>query len=127
MTKKNSKSLLDSVETLVGANAVFEGNIKTDRTIRIDGKIVGNIETTAGVLVGAEALIEGNINAEIVMVGGTVKGNIKAPEGIEILPKAKMLGDISTNILTIAEGAFFEGKSQMFKSDDNDKSGEETK
>jgi cytoskeletal protein CcmA (bactofilin family) len=127
MTKKSSKSLLDSVETLVGANAVFEGSIKTDKTVRVDGKILGNIESTAGVLVGAEALIEGNINAEIVMIGGTVKGNITAPEGIEILPKAKMIGDIKTNILTIAEGAFFEGKSQMFKTGDNNGSGEETK
>lgn len=119
MTKKSSKSLLDSVETLIGANASFEGNIKTDRTIRIDGKITGNIETTAGVLVGSEAVIEGNITAEIIMLGGTVKGNITAQDGIEILPKAKMLGDIKTNILTIAEGAYFEGKSQMFKSNEN--------
>jgi cytoskeletal protein CcmA (bactofilin family) len=125
MTKKSSKSLLDSVETLIGVNAFFEGSLKTDKTIRIDGKIKGNIETTAGVLVGADAIIEGNISAEIVMIGGTVKGNITAPEGIEILPKAKMLGDIKTNILTIAEGAFFEGQSLMFK--DNPSNGEEQK
>ncbi|MCL2143975.1 MAG: polymer-forming cytoskeletal protein [Endomicrobia bacterium] len=121
MTKKNSKSLLDSVETLIGTNAMVEGDIKTDRTVRIDGKIKGNIETTAGVLIGADAVIEGNIKAEIVMIGGTIKGNVTAPEGIEILPKAKMLGDIKTNILTIAEGAAFEGKSELFKN------GEETK
>ena len=124
MTKKNSKSLLDSVETIIGVNLLVEGILKTDRTIRVDGKIKGNIETTAGVLIGADALIEGNIKAEIVMLGGTVKGNIVAPEGIEILPKAKMYGDIKTNILTIAEGAVFEGKSEMFTKDSD---GEETK
>ena len=123
MTKKSSKSLLDSVETLIGANMLIVGNLKTDRTIRIDGKLKGNIETTAGVLIGADALIEGNIKAEIVMLGGTVKGSILAPEGIEILQKAKMLGDIKTNILTIAEGAVFEGKSELFKNSN----GEETK
>lgn len=125
MTKKSSKSLLDSVETLIGANATFEGNLKTDKTVRIDGKVVGDIETTAGVLVGADAVIEGNIAAEIVMLGGTVKGNISAPEGIEILPKARMLGDLKTNILTIAEGAYFEGKSLMIK--DNLINGEDKK
>lgn len=126
MTKKSSKSLLDSVETLVGTNATFEGNIKTDKTIRVDGKILGNIETTAGVLVGADAVIEGDIKAEIVMLGGTVRGNISAPEGIEILPKARMFGDIKTNILTIAEGAYFEGRSHMFK-EENSTNGEEQK
>jgi Integral membrane protein CcmA involved in cell shape determination len=129
MTKKNSKSLLEAVETLIGANAVFEGNLKTDGTIRIDGKFIGNVEQAAGVLIGAEAVIEGNINAEIVMLGGTVKGNITATDGIEILPKAKMVGDIKTNILTIAEGAFFEGKSLMITSEHekNDKNGEAKK
>ncbi|MCL1973058.1 MAG: polymer-forming cytoskeletal protein [Endomicrobia bacterium] len=120
MTKKSSKSLLDSVETLIGAGMLIVGNLKTDRTIRIDGKIKGNIETTAGVLIGADALIEGNIKAEIVMLGGTVKGSIVAPEGIEILQKAKMLGDIKTNILTIAEGAVFEGKSELFKNNNGE-------
>lgn len=120
MTKKNSKSLLDAVETLIGVNAVFEGTIKTDKTIRIDGKFIGNVDKSLGVLVGADAEIQGNITAEVVMVGGTVKGNINASETIEILPKAKVIGDIKTNILTIAEGAYFEGKSSMLVlSEDN--------
>ena len=104
MTKKNSKSLLDAVETLIGTNAVFEGTLKTDKTIRIDGNFTGDIEAL-GVLIGADAKIEGNIKAEIVMIGGTVKGNIISADTVEILPKAKVLGDITTNMLTIAEGA----------------------
>ena len=112
MTKKNSKSLLDAVETLIVTNAVFEGTLKTDKTIRIHGNFTGDIEAL-GVLIGADAKIEGNIKAEIVMIGGTVKGNIISADTVEILPKAKVLGDITTNMLTIAEGALFEGKSSM--------------
>lgn len=126
MMKKNSKDLHENIETLIGPNAFFEGNIKTDRGIKIDGKFSGKIDSSAGVFIGAEAVIEGDISAELVIVGGTVHGNIKAPTGIEIMTKAKMYGDLETNILTIAEGAFFEGKSQMFKSEDN-KSGEKAK
>ena len=126
MTKKNSKNLLEDLETLIGANALFEGNIKTERGIRIDGKFSGNIETTSGVIVGPTALIEGDISAEVVLVEGTVKGNITAPAGIEIISTAKMFGDIKTNILTITEGAFFEGKSLMFKANEG-KNGEESK
>ena len=113
MTKKNSKELLEAVETLIGCGAVFEGSLATDKTVRVDGKLVGNISKASGVIIGTEAVIEGNIEAEIVTVGGSVKGNITAPNGIEILPKAKVYGDVKTNILTVAEGAFFEGKSSM--------------
>ena len=119
MMKKDSKNLHENIETLIGPNAFFEGNIKTDKGIKIDGKLSGKIETTAGVFVGEDAVIEGDIEAELVIIGGTVKGNVKAPGGIEIMTKAKMHGDIETNILTIAEGAFFEGKSQMYKKNNN--------
>ncbi len=113
MTKKSSKNLLEAVDTIIGQDVFIKGTINTDKTVRIDGHFVGNVEKALGVLVGAQAVIEGNITAEAVMVAGTVKGNITAGESIEILPKAKVNGDIKTGILTISEGAFFEGKSLM--------------
>jgi cytoskeletal protein CcmA (bactofilin family) len=42
-----------------------------------------------------------------------VQGNVDASETIEMMPKAKVVGDIKTNILTITEGAYFDGKSSM--------------
>jgi cytoskeletal protein CcmA (bactofilin family) len=112
MFKKKSKNLLDAVETLVGRNAVLEGTIKTDKVMRIDGKIKGDIDAS-GVLIGTEAEVIGDINTKIIVVCGLVEGNINASETIEIMPKAKVVGDIKTNILTIAEGAYFDGKSSM--------------
>ena len=116
MTKKNSKSLLDAVETLVGQDSVFEGNLKTEKALRVDGKFNGNIEAL-GVLIGADARIKGNVTAKVIMVGGTVIGNLTAEEYIEILSSAKVTGDIATNLLTIAEGALFEGNSSMLKNE----------
>ncbi|MDR3112311.1 MAG: polymer-forming cytoskeletal protein [Elusimicrobiota bacterium] len=117
MTKKSTKNLLETVETIIGQNAVFEGNIKTDKVVRIDGKLMGNVEA-AGILIGADAQIVGDISTDVIMIGGKVKANISAKEYIEILPTAVVVGDIKTNILTIAEGAHFDGKSSMTVSDD---------
>jgi cytoskeletal protein CcmA (bactofilin family) len=113
MTKKNSKSLLEAVETLIGENALFEGNLSTDKPVRIDGKFKGNIVKAFGVIIGEKAFIEGDISAQAVEVNGTVKGNIMASEYIEFSTTAKVHGDIKTNILSIAEGAQFEGNSSM--------------
>jgi cytoskeletal protein CcmA (bactofilin family) len=117
MSKKSSKSLLDAVETVVGNSAVFEGEVKTEKVIRIDGKFVGNIEA-AGIMIGTEGQVIGNINTIVIMIGGYVKGNISARESIEILPKARVEGDIITDLLTIVEGAYFEGKSSKIKTDE---------
>jgi len=118
MTKKNSKSLLEAVETLIGENASFTGNLSTDKPVRIDGKFKGNVDAL-GVIIGEKALIEGDISAQAVEVNGTVKGNITASENIDLLPTAKVSGDIKTNILSIAEGAFFEGTSSMLAQTEN--------
>jgi cytoskeletal protein CcmA (bactofilin family) len=112
MLKKKEKNLLDEVETLIGRNTVFEGTIKTDKVIRIDGKVSGNIYA-GGIIIGETAEITGDIEGNVILAGGTVKGNINATETIEVLPSAKIFGDIKTNALAIAEGAQFYGKSSM--------------
>jgi cytoskeletal protein CcmA (bactofilin family) len=110
MSKKDSKSLLDAVETVIGASAIFKGDIQTEKVIRIDGKFTGNIKAS-GVMIGEEGYVIGDIDTIVFMVAGHVKGNIKATDSIEILPKARVEGDITTDLLTIVEGATFEGKS----------------
>ncbi|MDR3049238.1 MAG: polymer-forming cytoskeletal protein [Elusimicrobiota bacterium] len=117
MSKKSSKNLLDAVETVIGSSATFEGEIKTEKVLRIDGKFIGNIDA-AGVMIGAEGQVVGNINTVVIMVGGYVKGNIIAKESIEMLPKSRVEGDITTDLLTIVEGAYFEGKSSKVKTDE---------
>ncbi len=122
MFKKRSKNLFDAVETLIGRNAVLEGTIKTGKVVRIDGKIKGDIDAL-GVLIGTEAEVVGDINTKAIVVYGLVEGNINASETIEIMPKAKVVGDIKTNILTIAEGAYFDGKSSMITKKIDDRAG----
>jgi cytoskeletal protein CcmA (bactofilin family) len=60
MLKKKAKNLLDEVETLIGRNAAFEGTIKTDKVMRIDGKVFGNIYA-GGIIIGETAEITGDI------------------------------------------------------------------
>jgi len=104
------------IETIVGASTEIEGNLKISESLRIDGKIKGEI-TAQGVIVGELGAVLGDINANTVTVGGKVKGNISASMSLEILPNGHVLGDIRTNKLIIADGATFEGNCQMLKQD----------
>ena len=42
-----------------------------------------------------------------------VTGNVTAHQSLEILPKAQVYGDIHTALLSIGEGAVFEGNCVM--------------
>jgi cytoskeletal protein CcmA (bactofilin family) len=117
---KKSKKYLDSVETWIGLDTTFKGNIISNKAVRIDGKMVGNIEKSEGVVIGESAEIKGNITAKYIVIGGRIEGNIIATEGIELLDKSVVIGNIQTTILSISEGAFFEGKSTMIKQQEDD-------
>lgn len=102
------------IETVVGANTDLEGNIRTTESLRIDGRIKGEISADC-VVVGDAGVILGDVTANKVTVGGKVKGNISATVSLELLPKGQILGDIRTSKLIISDGATFEGNCQMIK------------
>jgi cytoskeletal protein CcmA (bactofilin family) len=108
MFNKNTEKL----ESFVGANSSFKGEISTKGTLKIDGLIEGNISAD-WVVVGEKASIKGDIQGRGVIVGGRVDGNIRAKEIVELRNKACVNGEIVTSKLTILEGAVFEGRSSM--------------
>ena len=112
MFTKNTEKL----ESLIGANSKFKGDIDTKGTLRIDGSMEGNVNAD-WVILGEKACLKGDVTARGIIVGGRVDGNLKAKEIVEIKAKGKVSGDISTNKLTIIEGGMFDGKSTMQKSE----------
>lgn len=110
MFNKNSEKL----ESFVGTNTHFKGDITTKGTLRIDGSLVGNIETD-WLILGEKAHLKGDIKAKGIIVGGCIEGNIKADEIIEIRAKGQIIGEIITSKLSMAEGAIFDGHSSMHR------------
>ena len=101
------------LETIIGPDTLCQGTIRTKGVVRIDGKLEGGVLEAANVIVGDEGQIQGDINTKKAIIGGTIKGNITATENLEIMGNAQVLGDIHTALLSIAEGAVFEGHCVM--------------
>ena len=110
MFTKNTEKL----ESLIGANSNFKGDINTKGTLRIDGSMEGNVNAD-WVILGEKACMKGDVTARGIIVGGRVDGNLRAKEIVEIKSKGQVSGDISTNKLTIIEGGMFDGRSSMHK------------
>ena len=104
----------EKLESLVGVDSTFKGNICTKGTIRIDGTVEGNIEAD-WVILGEKSHVSGDITARGVVVGGKVKGNLALREICEIRSKGEISGELSTAKLVIAEGGIFDGRSAMRK------------
>ncbi len=100
-------------QTVLSKGAVFEGTITSQDSIRIDGKVTGEIRSEATIEVGSSGEINGNLTAKNVITAGRVKGGIKAEEKVELKGTSKLDGDLVTVRLVIEDGAQFEGMCSM--------------
>jgi cytoskeletal protein CcmA (bactofilin family) len=101
------------IENVFGPSASFNGHLKAEGNVRVDGHFDGCIETRGNVIVGEAAKVSADIIANNVQVWGAVKGNISASGRLEILPSGRVWGDIKVSSLLIDEGGLFRGKSLM--------------
>jgi cytoskeletal protein CcmA (bactofilin family) len=104
----------EKLESLIGVNSQFRGDIDTKGTLRVDGAMEGNIKAD-WVILGEKSLVKGDVAARGIIIGGRVEGSLKAEEIVEIKSKGQVCGDISTNKLAVAEGGSFDGRSVMRK------------
>src|SRR3712207_9041273 len=80
--------------SVLDAQMFVRGDLATEGTIRIDGRLEGNITRSDIVVIGAKASVLGSILAREVVVGGTVEGNITAESRVELDSAAIVIGDI---------------------------------
>ena len=101
------------LETVIGPNANFKGNVQSDGGMKIDGIFEGQIELAGNLIIGESGKVIADIKAQNVSVSGAVKGTINANGRLEILSKGKVWADISVSSFLIDEGGFFRGQSVM--------------
>ncbi len=99
--------------TLIAANTSFEGKIKTEGSIRIDGKFVGDINAKANAAIGQTGSIDGTLSARNITIAGKISGSVTATEKLVLEAKSVMQGDIRATKLVVDEGAIFDGKCDM--------------
>ena len=126
MFKKKGKINPNSTDTLVGEGTVFEGRIKSEASLRIEGHITGDIECLGDVTIGENGLAKSNINARHVTVAGVVTGNISTKGTLSITSSGQVFGNTTSHSLIIAEGGIFQGQSKMVQDSPNQKAERET-
>ncbi len=99
-----------SPSTSVDAFTEFDGKLRCKQTLRIDGKINGEVECDTCVIVGETARVHASISADEVQVAGLVKGDIAARRKITLARTAVVTGDLTTPGIVIEEGAKLKGR-----------------
>ncbi len=101
------------INTLLGRGSEFEGKLTFEGTVRIDGKLSGEIFSEDVLVVGEGASVNAEIDVGVIIVEGAVTGNIRAKRAVELHAPARVKGNIETPSLYIDKGVLFEGFSKM--------------
>jgi len=110
---RQSQALTVPSESIIGADLSIEGQSITIRcrgSLRVNGTIHADVHSMQ-VVVGEQALINGSLAADTVNVFGKVNGAILGSRVI-LHPSATVEGDIHSQVLSIEQGASFDGRSR---------------
>ena len=97
-------------DSLLSADAHFNGSISFKSFLRIDGQFDGKVSSKGTLYVGKTGVVKADIKVGNIVVEGKITGNVEASEKIELRQTAQLFGDIKANKLIIAEGVSFVGK-----------------
>lgn|SRR5690554_5272167 len=110
---KSKEKQLQQVDTVISTGTVIEGKIVHETSLRIDGKIYGEIKCEGDVYIGTSGFAEEKISAKNIFISGEVKGELIATNKIHIKQTGKVSGDVQCDGLTIDEGGIFNGNSTI--------------
>lgn len=102
-----------TIECLVGANMVIDGNITFSGGLHVDGTVRGAIvaeSEDALLMLGERGTIEGEVRAPHVQVKGNMIGDIVASQKLELGPSARVRGNIYYKLLEMAAGSQVNGQ-----------------
>jgi Integral membrane protein CcmA involved in cell shape determination len=109
----------DSAQSYIGEGTTVEGKIVCEGSLRVDGKVKGEIEAKGIITVGEKGLIESNVKAGEVQIMGVINGNVISDRKVEIYSTGKLIGDVQTPKIAIEEGGILDGKCSMVTNKEN--------
>lgn len=96
-------------ETYLDAGSVLTGELRFAGSVRLDGRVEGQIHAGQTVIVGEHAQVDASIEADSLEVFGTVVGDIRVARRTLLHKSARVEGEIHTAGIVVEEGASFKG------------------
>ncbi|MDP3804681.1 MAG: polymer-forming cytoskeletal protein [Candidatus Omnitrophota bacterium] len=102
-------------EKILDVDASMQGSLvfKDPVNLKINGRFEGILNTKGNLMIGENATVNADIFGDSIIIAGKVNGSVRAVKELKLIAPACVVGDITTPLLSIAEGAIFEGRSNM--------------
>jgi cytoskeletal protein CcmA (bactofilin family) len=111
-SKSESNLGLQSI-SIISTDSIIKGDMESEGDIRIDGKLIGNINCKAKIIIGQQGKVEGNLNGNQADILGTINGDIKMTGQLNLMGNSIINGNIHVGKLQMESTVNFNGKCVM--------------
>ena len=118
MFSKKEEKKLGEISTIIGGETTVEGTLNVNSSIRIDGKVYGEIKCSGDVTIGKDGYVENTVTARNLLIAGKVKGSVNVENKIHIYETGSLDGKAEMSSIVIDENGFFRGESLMKNNND---------
>ncbi len=112
---KPDSKIRSKTSSILGPELEIHGDVKVSGSLLIYGKVFGNIQSSGAVQTANGSVVNGNISAKDVAIGGKVDGDLDVEKKVTLGDTSYLSGNLKAAILTIEEGAKFDGVCNMVK------------
>ena len=109
--------------SILGPELEIHGDVKVSGSLLIYGKVFGSIQSSGAVRTANGSVVNGNISAKEAAIGGKVDGDLDIEKKVTLGDTSFLTGNLKAAILTIEEGAKFDGVCSMLKKSQPEKGG----
>jgi cytoskeletal protein CcmA (bactofilin family) len=99
--------------TFIGAQSVFEGNIRGVGQFLVSGEVHGDGDIEGGLNLSAGACWHGHVRARQAVIAGEIVGSLTVEDKLEIGHTAVIRGKVSARTIAIAKGAIVDGEIEV--------------
>jgi cytoskeletal protein CcmA (bactofilin family) len=101
-----------TLNTIIGRGTIFDGVMKVDNSVRIDGVFKGELSCSGALTISQSGEAYAHLEGRDIYINGIVRGTVRA-EKVRIDSQARFIGDVYTGALSVSEGAVFHGSCSM--------------
>lgn len=111
---EKNKANFDSPERLnrLVTGTKLTGDLVTESSLRVDGRIEGNITCNGKIVLGEQGIVVGDVVTTQAEVEGNIEGDLKVEDLLILQKTAVVKGAIQTGRLIIEDGAQIGGNVQ---------------
>jgi len=109
------KNINNNISSIIGPEMEINGDVSVKGDLLIYGTIHGNVKSDADIISAKKSIVNGNVESKNAAISGIVNGSLMVKSKVTLKKDAHLKGDLKAAIITLEEGAKFDGMCSMAK------------